>query len=396
MHSHGACGRREGRANDFLAGQPRSRSRSRRRRLVIPVIGCKGMGDEGVDMVPNLARGVSGSQGPSKRWARKVKPMRAIRMHTVGGPEVLQLEELQVPVPGPGEVRVRVHAAGVNYADVYQRTGRYPGNLPATLGQEAAGIVEAVGEGVGEVRPGDRVAYAGVPGSYAECAVVPAWRLVAIPSAVDLELAAAVMLQGLTAHYLTHSTYPLGPDRTALIHAAAGGVGLLLVQMAKRCGAHVLGTVSTEEKAALARGAGADEVILYTRVDFEKEVLRLTGGKKVDVVYDSVGKDTFEKSLNCLRPRGYLVLFGQSSGPVPALDPQVLNAKGSLFLTRPTLVHYTASRQELLQRADDLFAWMAAGELKVRVDRRFSLEDASEAHRYLEARQSKGKLLLIP
>jgi NADPH2:quinone reductase len=264
------------------------------------------------------------------------------------------------------------------------------------LGQEAAGTVEAVGEGVNEVKPDDRVAYAGVPGSYAEWAVVPAWRLVAVPSATDLEQAAAVMLQGLTAHYLAHSTYSLGRGHTALIHAAAGGVGLLLVQIAKRRGARVLATVSTQEKAALARRMGADEVILYTQVDFETEVMRLTNGKKVDVVYDSVGKDTFEKGLNCLRPRGYMVLFGQSSGSAPALDPQVLNSKGSLFLTRPTLLHYTASREELLQRASDLFSWMAVGELKVRVDRRFPLLEAAEAHRYLEARQSKGKLLLIP
>ncbi|MGA2821454.1 MAG: quinone oxidoreductase [Anaerolineales bacterium] len=322
--------------------------------------------------------------------------MRAIRIHRFGGPKVLQLDEMPVPAPGQGEARVRIQAIGVNFTDVYQRTGRYSGVLPATVGQEAAGTVEAVGGGVSEVKLGDRVAYASVLGSYADCAVVPAWRLVPVPPAVDLGQAAAVLLQGLTAHYLTHSTYPLERDQTVLIHAAAGGVGLLLVQIAKRRGARVIATVSTEEKAALAREMGADAVILYTRVDFETEVQRQTGGKKVDVVYDSVGKDTFEKGLNCLRPRGYMVLFGQSSGPAPALDPQTLNSKGSLFLTRPTLVHYTASREELLQRVSDLFAWVAAGELKVRVDRTFPLLEAAEAHRYLEARKSKGKLLLIP
>ncbi len=322
--------------------------------------------------------------------------MRAIRIRRFGGPEVLELDEMPVPAPGQGEARVRIQAIGVNFTDVYQRTGLYPGGLPATVGQEAAGTVEAVGGGVSDVKLGDRVAYTSVLGSYADCAVVPAWRLVPVPPALEPRQAAAVLLQGLTAHYLTHSTYPLGRNQTVLIHAAAGGVGLLLVQIAKRRGARVIATVSTEEKAALAREMGADAVILYTQVDFETEVQRQTGGKRVDVVYDSVGKDTFEKGLNCLRPRGYMVLFGQSSGPAPALDPQTLNSKGSLFLTRPTLVHYTASREELLQRASDLFSWVAAGELKVRVDRTFPLVEAAEAHRYLESRKSKGKLLLIP
>jgi NADPH2:quinone reductase len=308
----------------------------------------------------------------------------------------MQLEDLPVPEPGQGEARVRIQAIGVNFADVYQRAGWYPGLLPATVGQEAAGTVEAVGEGVSQVRVGDRVAYTSVLGSYAECAVVPAWRLVPVPATLDLSQAAAVILQGLTAHYLTHSAYPLQAGQTALIHAAAGGLGLLLVQMAKRRGARVIGTASNEEKAALAREMGADAVILYTQVDFETAVREWTGGRKVDVVYDSVGKDTFDKSLNCLRPRGYMVLCGQSSGPVPAFDPQALNSKGSLFLTRPTLAHYTASREELLGRASDLFAWVAAGELKVRLDRTFPLAEAAAAHRYLESRLSKGKLLLIP
>jgi len=257
-------------------------------------------------------------------------------------------------------------------------------------------VVDAVGPNVTEFRPGDRVAYASQQGSYAQYQIVSSWRLALIPVAISTQQAAAVMLQGLTAHYLCFSTYPLRPGDTALIHAAAGGVGLLLVQIAKRCGARVLGTVSTGEKAQLAREAGADEVILYTQTDFEAEVKRLTGGKGVSVVYDSVGKTTFDKSLNCLKPRGYMVLFGQSSGAVPPLDPQVLNAKGALFLTRPTLGFYTADRQELLSRTNDLFAWMASGELKVRIDRTFPLAQAAEAHRYMQGRQSKGKVLLIP
>jgi NADPH2:quinone reductase len=322
--------------------------------------------------------------------------MQAIRVHQFGGVQVLSLDQVPLPEPGPGEARVRLEAAGVNYIDIYHRTGQYKGALPLTLGQEGAGVVEAVGPNVTEVKPGDRVAYASQQGSYAEYQVVSAWRLVPIPAATSTQQAAAVMLQGMTAHYLCHSTYPLRPGDTALVHAAAGGVGLLLVQIAKHCGARVIGTVSTEEKARLARQAGADEVILYTQTDFEAEVKRLMAGKGVHVVYDSVGKTTFDKSLNCLRPRGYMVLFGQSSGAVPPLDPQVLNAKGALFLTRPTLGFYTADRQELLSRTNDLFAWMASGELKVRIDRTFPLAQAAEAHRYMEGRQSKGKVLLIP
>jgi NADPH2:quinone reductase len=322
--------------------------------------------------------------------------MQAMRVHQFGGPQVLSLDQIPVPEPGAGEARVKLEAIGVNFIDVYHRIGRYQGQLPLILGQEGAGVVDAIGPGVAEVKPGDRVAYASHQGSYADYAVVPAWKLMPIPDNLETRKAAAVALQGLTAHYLTHSTYPLRPGDTALIHAAAGGVGLLLVQVAKRRGARVIGTTSTEEKARLAREAGADDVILYTQADFEQEAKRLTSGKGVDVVYDSVGKTTFDKSLNCLRPRGYMVLFGQSSGTVPPLDPQVLNAKGSLFLTRPTLGHYMVDRQELMQRTRDLFAWIAAGELNVRIDKTFPLAEAAEAHRYLESRQSKGKLILIP
>ncbi len=322
--------------------------------------------------------------------------MKAIRVHAHGGPEALRYEEVSLPEPGPGEARVKIEAVGINFIDIYHRTGQYPVQTPFTPGVEAAGVVDAVGPDVSEVKPGDRVAYAMQRGSYAEYAVVPAWLLVPIPEGVDTQQAAAVMLQGMTAHYLAFSTYPLRAGDTALIHAAAGGVGLLLVQLAKRCRARVIGTVSTEEKARLAREAGADEVIRYTEVDFEEEVKRLTAGRGVDVVYDSVGKTTFDKSLNCLRPRGYMVLYGQASGAVPPLDPQVLNAKGSLFLTRPSLGHYIADRTELLQRAGDLFRWMQAGELWVRIDRTWPLAEAADAHRYMEARQTKGKILLIP
>ena len=322
--------------------------------------------------------------------------MKAVRVHQYGGLEALKYEDVPLPETGEGEARVKIDAIGVNFIDIYHRIGRYQGSLPLTLGQEAAGIVDAVGPNVTDVKPGDRVVYASVQGSYAEYAVAPAWRLVSIPALVDLRQAAAVMLQGMTAHYLTHSTYPLKEGETALVHAAGGGTGQLLVQIAKRRGARVIGTVSTEEKAALAREAGADEVVNYVQADFQAEVKRLTNNRGVDVVYESVGKDTFDKSLNCLRPRGYLVLFGQSSGSVPPMDPQILNSKGSVFLTRPTLGHYTANREELLGRVNDLLNWIAAGELKVRVDKTFPLAEVAEAHRYLEARQSKGKVLLIP
>lgn len=322
--------------------------------------------------------------------------MKSVRVHQYGGLEASKYEEVPVPEPGEGEARVKIEAIGVNFIDIYHRIGRYQGSLPLTLGQEAAGTVDAVGTNVTEVKPGDRVAYASVQGAYAEYAIVPAWRLVPVPAGVDTQEAAAAMIQGMTAHYLTHSTYPLTEGETALVHAAGGGTGQLLVQVAKRRGARVLGTVSTEEKATLAREAGADEVILYTQTDFETEVKRLTNNTGVDVVYDSVGKDTFDKSLNCLRRRGTMVLFGASSGAVPPLDPQTLNAKGSLFLTRPFLAHYTADPAELLWRANDLFGWIAAGELKVRIDKTFPLAESAEAHRYLEGRQSKGKILLIP
>ena len=322
--------------------------------------------------------------------------MKAVRVHQFGGLEALKVEDTPMAEPGEGEARLRTEAIGVNFLDIYQRIGRYQGSPPFTLGQEAAGIVDAVGPNVTEVKAGDRVAYASVQGSYAEYAVVPAWRLIPIPEAIDVQQAAAAMVQGMTAHYLTFSTYPLKPGETALIHAAGGGTGQMLVQVAKRHGARVIGTVSSEEKAMLAREAGADEVILYTQVDFETEVKRLTNSVGVDVVYDSVGKDTFDKSLNCLRRRGYMVLYGASSGPVPPVDPQILNAKGSLYLTRPYIGHYTADRAELLERAKDVFNWLAAGELKVHIDKTFPLAEVAEAHRYLEGRQSKGKILLLP
>jgi NADPH2:quinone reductase len=322
--------------------------------------------------------------------------MRVIRQHEFGGPEVLRYDEVSLPEPGVGEARVKIDAVGVNYVDIYQRTGQYPGPLPMIPGREAAGEVDAVGPGVSDVRLGDRVAYAGHVGSYGQYAIVPTWMLVPIPNALDTRQAAAVMLQGMTAHYLTHSTYPIQPGDTALVHAAAGGVGLLLVQLAKRRGGRVIGTVSTEEKARLAREAGAAEVILYTQIDFEAETRRLTNGKGVNVVYDSVGQTTFDKSLNCLTPRGYMVLYGQASGPVPPLNPQVLSAKGSVFLTRPTLAHHMRDRAELLKRTGDLFTWITAGELHVRIDKTFPLKEAAEAHRYLEGRKTKGKVLLIP
>jgi len=321
--------------------------------------------------------------------------MKAIRIREFGGPEVLSIEEVEMPAPGPGQARLKVAAAGVNFLDTYHRTGAYPGQLPFTLGVEGAGVVEAVGPGVTDVSVGDRLVYTGQPGAYAEYAVIPVGKLVPIPDSIDTRVAAAAMLQGLTAHYLVHSTFPLSPGHTALIHAAAGGVGLLLVQMAKMRGAHIIATVSTQEKAELAHQAGADEVILYTESDFESESKRLAGGG-VDVVYDSVGKTTFDKSMNCLKPRGYLVLYGQSSGAVAPVNPQILNTKGSLFLTRPTLGHYTADRAELMQRANEMFAWISSGELNVRIDKSFPLADAAEAHRYIEGRKTKGKILLIP
>lgn len=320
--------------------------------------------------------------------------MKVIRVHEFGGAENLKYEELATPEPSKGEARVKIEAIGINFIDVYQRAGLYKPPLPFVEGQEAAGVVDAVGAGVTEVKVGERVAYTSVMGSYAEYAVVPSWRLAPVPDGVGSQQAAAVLLQGLTAHYLAYSTFPIQRGDAVLVHAAAGGLGLLLVQIAKLRGARVIGTVSTEEKARAAKQAGADDVILYTQQDFEAEVKRLTDGKLVNAVYDSVGKTTFDKSLNCLKRRGYMVLCGQSSGAVPPFDPQVLNAKGSLFLTRPTLVHYTADRAEFLQRANDLFEWMRAGKLTVRIDKTFPLAQAAEAHRYLESRKVIGKLLL--
>jgi NADPH:quinone reductase len=322
--------------------------------------------------------------------------VKAIRVHKTGGPEVLRLEDVPDPAPESGETVVRLEAIGLNFIEVYQRTGLYRSTVPFTPGGEGAGRVVAVGKDVSAVRPGDRVASTSLRGSYAELARVPADKLVPVPDDVETGLAAAVLLQGLTAHYLAISTYPLTEGSWCLIHAAAGGVGLLLCQIAKARGARVIGTVSTEEKAALASEAGADHVVLYTRQDFVSEARRLTGGRGVAVVYDSVGQSTFEGSLNSLAPRGMLVLFGQSSGPVPPVDPQVLNAKGSLYLTRPTLTHYTASRDELLTRSRDLFVWMESGRLQVRIDRTYPLADAAAAHRALEGRETKGKVLLLP
>ena len=322
--------------------------------------------------------------------------MKAMRIHANGGPEVLVLEDIPDPTPGPGEAVVKIEAAGLNYIDVYYRTGLYKAQLPLTLGHEGAGVVTAVGPNVTEVGVGDRVAYTGVPGAYAQMAAVPAARLVKLPDGVDGKSGAAAMLQGMTAHYLSHTTYPLKSGDWCLVHAAAGGVGLLLCQMAKMRGARVIGTVSTEAKAKLAREAGADEVILYTKQDFDTEVKRITAGAGVQVVYDSVGKTTFDKSLNCLAMRGMLVLYGQSSGPVPPFDPAILNQKGSLFLTRPSLFHYAGAREELLQRSGDVLGWVKAGKLKLRIDLTLSLAQAAEAHRQLEGRQTTGKVLLIP
>ena len=322
--------------------------------------------------------------------------MKAIRVYEAGGPEQLHYEEVATPEPGEGEVRVKNAAAGVNFIDIYHRIGQYPLQLPITLGLEGAGVVEAVGPGVTEFKVGDHVAYSNQQGAYAEYSVVPVVKLVPVPPALDLSSAAAVMLQGMTAHYLVYNTYPLKAGETALVHAAAGGVGLLLVQLAKKLGATVIGTVSTEEKAELARQAGADHVILYTQTDFETETKRLTGGRGVHVVYDSVGKDTFDKSLNVLRMRGMMALFGQSSGPVPPFNPGILASKGSLFLTRPLLFHYIAERKDLLWRSSDLFKWMVGGELTVRIDRKLPLAEAAEAQRLLAGRQTAGKVLLIP
>ncbi|MDP9313338.1 MAG: quinone oxidoreductase [Chloroflexota bacterium] len=322
--------------------------------------------------------------------------MKAIRVHEYGGPEVLRYEDVPLPEPGAGEVRVKLAAVGVNFIDVYQRTGQYKMALPSTIGSEGAGVVDALGPDVSDLNVGDRVAFPQGLGAYAEYIVVPAAKLVPVPPDIDLQVAAAVLLQGMTAHYLVSSTFPITPGQRVLIHAAAGGVGLLLVQLAKQRGALVIGTVSTEEKAQLAREAGVDYIIRYTEQNFVSETRRLTDGAGVDVVYDSVGKTTFEGSLDCLRPRGYLVLFGQSSGAVPPFDPQVLNAKGSLFLTRPTLGHHIATRDELMWRAHDLFTAISAGTLKVRIDRAVPLADVAAAQNALVGRETSGKVLLLP
>ena len=322
--------------------------------------------------------------------------MKIVRVHSPGDAGVLRLEEAEVPRPGPGQALIRVDAVGVNFIEIYQRTGLYKVAPPYTPGSEAAGTVETVGPGVTTVQPGDRVGSVSVLGAYAEYALVPAERLVPLPDRVTTHQAAAALLQGMTAHYLTVSTYPLSRGQTCLVHAAAGGVGLLLCQMARRRGARVIGTVSTEEKAVLAREAGADEVILYTQTDFETEVKRLTGGSGVHVIYDSVGRTTFAKGLNCLLPRGLMVLFGQSSGPIEPFDPQVLSQKGSLFLTRPSLVHYVATRAELLDRAGEVLGWVADGSLAVRIGLELPLARAADAHRELEGRRTTGKVLLVP
>lgn len=322
--------------------------------------------------------------------------MKAIQVKQTGGPEVMELVELAVPEPKANEAVIKLAASGVNFIDVYYREGRYKAAVPFTPGQEGAGTVTAVGSDVKTVKAGDRVAWTMALGSYAEYAAVAADRLVAIPAGVTDQQAAATMLQGMTAHYLAHDTYPLKRGETALVHAAAGGVGLLLVQMAHNIGARVIATVSTEEKAKLARDAGAHEIILYTQADFEAETRRLTGGKGVDVVYDSVGKTTFEKGLNILRPRGMMALFGGSSGAVPPFDPIVLTQKGSLFLTRPSLGNYIATREELVTRSGAVFGMIAAGKLKLRIEHTYPLTEVQRAHRDLEGRKTTGKLLLIP
>ncbi len=322
--------------------------------------------------------------------------MHAIRVHQFGGPEVLRYEEVDRPQPGPGQALVRVEAVGVNFTEIYSRRGSGNASVPYTPGGEGAGTVEAVGDGVSEVKPGDRVATNALAGAYAEYALGPANRLVTVPDAIDMPHAAAALLQGMTAHYLTHDSYRIKPGDTVLVHAAAGGTGLLVVQMAKMLGARVIGTVSTEEKAKLAREAGADETVLYTQVDFSQEARRLTNGEGVNAVYDSVGKDTWQGSLNALRPRGMLVLFGQASGPIPPIDTSLLNAKGSLALSRVNLGTYIATREELLARANDVLNWTASGRLKLRIGGTFPLAQATEAHRQLEGRESTGKLVLIP
>jgi NADPH2:quinone reductase len=321
--------------------------------------------------------------------------MKAVFVNAPGGADQMQYADLPTPQPGKGQALVKIIATGVNFIDVYFRTGLYKAEPPIQLGMEAAGVVEAIGEGVTGLNPGDRVAYAMARGSYAEFAVIPAWQLVPMPDGLDFESAAATMLQGMTAHYLSHSTFPLGSGHTCLVHAAAGGVGLLLTQIAKMLGATVIGTVGTDEKAALAKQAGADHVVVYTRDDFQAAAREFTGGKGVDVVYDSVGASTFMKSLDSLRPRGMMVTYGNASGPVPAIEPLLLNQKGSLFLTRPSLAYYASNREELLWRSGDLFKWIQEGKLKLRVEHKYPLANAAQAHKDLESRKTTGKLILL-
>jgi NADPH2:quinone reductase len=320
--------------------------------------------------------------------------MRAIQISKTGGPEVLNLVELDIPQPGPGQVLVRVHASGVNFIDTYLREGRYPAPLPFTPGQEAAGTVEALGQGVDGFTFGQRVAWTGTRGTYAEYALAPAADLLRLPDGISFDQAAAALTQGLTAHYLAYDTYRIQPGDTVLVHAGAGGVGLLLTQIAKRLGARVLTTVSTQDKATLSRGAGADRVILYTQESFLDAVKEDTGGKGLPVVYDSVGKTTFEDSLKCLRPRGLMALYGASSGAVPPFDLIRLSTAGSLYVTRPTLKDYVQTREELEARINELFSWIAEGTLQLRIGHRYNLEDAAQAHRDLEGRKTTGKVLL--
>jgi NADPH:quinone reductase len=322
--------------------------------------------------------------------------MKQIQITQCGGPEVMKLADAPKPSPAAGQALVKIAAAGVNFIDVYFRCGLYKADLPFTPGSEASGTVESVAAGVTVVKPGDRVAYAMARGAYSEYALVPADQLVPLPDGIDMQTAGAAMLQGMTAHYLTHSTWPVKPGDKVLVHAAAGGAGRLIAQMAKMLGAVVYGTVGTDTKAAIAKESGVDETIVYTREDFAAEIKRLTGGKGVDVIYDSVGATTFLKGLDILRPRGMMALFGQSSGVVSPLDPNILNPKGSLFLTRPSLAHHVLTREELLWRAGDVLKWIGSGKLKLMVDKTYALADAADAHRDLEGRKSVGKLLLIP
>lgn len=322
--------------------------------------------------------------------------MKAIRVNQYGGPEVLSLEDVDVPEPKKGEVRIKVAAAGLNFIEIYQRSGQYQGAIPFTLGAEATGVVDAVGAGVDGVKIGDRVLTVAAQGAYAEYCTAPADKVAPLPKSMDLITAATLGIQGMTAHYLAHDTFALKPGHVCLIHAAAGGTGALLVQIARLRGATVIGTVGSEEKAKIAKRAGANKVINYVTHDFEAEVKKITKGTGVDVVYDSVGKDTFDKSLNCLRPRGTMVLFGQASGPVAPFNPQVLNAKGSLFLTRPSLFVHIATRDALLKKVRELSRWVAQGKLKVKVDRTFPLAEAAAAHEYMAGRGTKGKVVLVP